>query len=615
MWHIEFYKTIHLIQYIDELCEMTDGKTLAIISVSDKTGLLPLAEGLVSAGLVLVASGGTAKAIRDHGINVHDVADITKFPEMLGGRVKTLHPAVHGGILARDSESDRKDLETHNISFVSIVVCNLYPFKKTVQQSNCSVEEAVENIDIGGVTLLRAAAKNHERVSVICDPADYDNILSELKSGGTTRERRQLLALKAFEHTTSYDESISGFMRRRFAGNGERALPLRYGTNPHQKDDAELYIVEDEMPIKVLNGSPGYINILDGLNGWQLVKELSDATKMPAAASFKHVSPAGAAIGLPLNETESACCMVSDLPIDPKKASLAAAYARARGADRMSSFGDFIALSEKCDELTAKIINREVSDGVVAPDYDPAALSLLAKKKNGNYCVLKINPNYLPSETEERTVFGLRLRQKRNNAVINAETFTNVVGKENGLNKQAIDDLIVATIALKYAQSNSVCFAHRGQVIGMGAGQQSRIHCTRLAGDKAVNWWLRQHPTVLSLPWKNAIKRSEKSNAIDVMCSGVLGSEIAVDQWQQYFNEPVEPLAEEERKQWLSQQTGVVMSSDAFLPFRDNVDCAKQFGVSYVAHPGGSVRDEEIKEACDEHGITLIHTGLRLFHH
>nr|pir hypothetical protein C55F2.1 - Caenorhabditis elegans [Caenorhabditis elegans] len=327
---------------------------------------------------------------------------------------------------------------------------------------------------------------------------------------------------KAFEHTTSYDESISGFMRRRFAGNGERALPLRYGTNPHQKDDAELYIVEDEMPIKVLNGSPGYINILDGLNGWQLVKELSDATKMPAAASFKHVSPAGAAVGLPLNETEAACCMVSDLPIDTKKPSLAAAYARARGADRMSSFGDFIALSEKCDELTAKIINREVSDGVVAPDFDPAALSLLAKKKNGNYCVLKINPNYLPSETEERTVFGLRLRQKRNNAVINAETFNNVVGSANEvsdirslqifkkhfmlsflqnfhkyncikkslfqLNKQAIDDLIVATIALKYAQSNSVCFAHRGQVIGMGAGQQSRIHCTRLAGDKAMNW-------------------------------------------------------------------------------------------------------------------------------
>ncbi|CAB3409821.1 unnamed protein product [Caenorhabditis bovis] len=293
---------------------------------------------------------------------------------------------------------------------------------------------------------------------------------------------------KAFEHTSSYDESISGFMRRRYAGNGERSIPLRYGTNPHQRDDAELYIVEDEMPIKVLNGSPGYINILDGLNGWQLVKELSDATNMPAAASFKHVSPAGAAIGVPLNTVEAACCMVADLPLDPKKPSLAAAYARARGADRMSSFGDFIALSEKCDELTAKIINREVSDGVVAPDYEPAALTILANKKSGNYCVLKINPNFLPSETEERTVFGMRLRQKRNNAVINADTFSNVVSKTNNLNKQAIDDLIVATIALKYAQSNSVCFAHRGQVIGMGAGQQSRIHCTRLAGEKASNW-------------------------------------------------------------------------------------------------------------------------------
>ncbi|KHJ89623.1 AICARFT/IMPCHase bienzyme [Oesophagostomum dentatum] len=241
-------------------------------------------------------------------------------------------------------------------------------------------------------------------------------------------------------------------------------------------------------------------------------------------------------------------------------------------------------------------MRAEVSDGVVAPGYEPAALSLLAKKKNGNYCILKINPNYIPTETEERTVFGLRLRQKRNNAIINASTFTNVVGKHNNLNKQATDDLIVATIALKYAQSNTVCFAHRGQVIGMGAGQQSRIHCTRLAGEKACNWWLRQHPLVLNLPWKPTVRRSERSNAIDVLCSGVLGDE-------------------EDRKSWLAQQTGVVMSSDAFLPFRDNIDCAKQFGVMYVAHPGGSVRDDEIIEACDEYGITIIHTGLRLFHH
>ncbi|CAI5447457.1 unnamed protein product [Caenorhabditis angaria] len=480
-----YFKVSELADFVNE---MSGEEDLAIISVSDKTGLIPLARGLSEAGLGLVASGGTAKAIREAGIEVRDVADITKFPEMLGGRVKTLHPAVHGGILARETQDDAADLQKHNISLVSVVVCNLYPFKKVTSNSAVSLTDAVENIDIGGVTLLRAAAKNHQRVTVVCDPLDYETILKELQTGGTSTERRQKLALKAFEHTTSYDESISGFMRRRFAGNGERSLPLRYGTNPHQKDDAELYIAEDEMPVKVLNGAPGYINILDGLNGWQLVKELSDATKMPAAASFKHVSPAGAAIGVPLNDAEAACCMVADLPLDTKKPTLAAAYARARGADRMSSFGDFIALSEKCDELTAKIINREVSDGVLAPDFEPAALSLLAKKKNGNYCILKINPNYLPSETEERTVFGMRLRQKRNNAVINEETFKNIVGKCQELPKQSIDDLIVATIALKYAQSNSVCFAHRGQVIGMGAGQQSRIHCTRLAGEKAASW-------------------------------------------------------------------------------------------------------------------------------
>ncbi|VDM62219.1 unnamed protein product [Angiostrongylus costaricensis] len=400
----------------------------------------------------------------------------------------------------------------------------------------------------------------------------------------------------------------------------------------------------------VLNGSPGYINILDALNGWQLVKELTDATGLPAAASFKHVSPAGAAVGLPLNDSESQSCMVSDLPLDNRRPSLAAAYARARGrkgADRMSSFGDFVALSEKCDELTAKIIHREVSDGVVAPDFDAAALSLLAKKKNGNYCILKVNPNYIPTETEERTVFGLRLRQKRNNARIDSSTFSTVVGKHNyvsdrlfekflfcqvdtlhwscqlqkrhrtlcmskaliGLSKQSTDDLIVATIALKYAQSNTVCFANRGQVIGIGAGQQSRIHCTRLAGEKACNWWLRQHPRVLALPWKATVRRAEKSNAIDVLCSGVLGNEVSLDQWQQCFTEPVSLLTP------VSKLSGVVMSSDAFLPFRDNIDCAKQFGVQFVAHPGGSVRDDDIIEACNEHGITLIHTGLRLFHH
>ncbi|CAJ0933268.1 unnamed protein product, partial [Mesorhabditis belari] len=480
---------------------------LALISVSDKTGLIELAKNLAESDFSIIASGGTAKAIREQGIDVKDVSDVTKFGEMLGGRVKTLHPAIHAGILARDTPQDRQDMQHHGFSPITIVVCNLYPFKETIKKEGCTLEDAVENIDIGGVALLRAAAKNHDRVIVLSKPGDYEKVIELIRSGGVPESTRRLLALKAFEQTSSYDESIATYMRRRFAGDGEKSIPLRYGMNPHQKNDAELFTEQDEMPLKVLNGAPGYINILDALNGWQLVKELSEATAHPAAASFKHVSPAGAAVGVPLNEGEMQACMVNDLTLDTKRPSLAAAYARAReqewpllrmdrlekltdllGADRMSSFGDFIALSEKCDELTAKIINREVSDGVVAPDYEPAALSLLAKKKNGNYTVLKINPQYVPTDLEERTVFGLRLRQKRNDAVISSETFKKVVGEVKELSKEATLDLIVATIALKYTQSNSVCFAHRGQVIGMGAGQQSRIHCTRLAGEKAANW-------------------------------------------------------------------------------------------------------------------------------
>uniref|UniRef100_A0A0N5BD17 Phosphoribosylaminoimidazolecarboxamide formyltransferase n=1 Tax=Strongyloides papillosus TaxID=174720 RepID=A0A0N5BD17_STREA len=336
---------------------------------------------------------------------------------------------------------------------------------------------------------------------------------SQGRSSSSTRlteshqtRRKNFLSRMAFEQTASYDESISGFMRRQFVGNGKRQLPLKYGTTTNQEEDSKLFAVQQDMPIKVLNGSPGYINILDGLNAWQLVSEIAYATNLPAAASFKHVSPAGAAVGYPLSDAEAQSCMVKDLNLDKVKPSLAAAYARAReqywvletkhirkihkvmGADRMSSYGDFIALSEKCDELTAKVINREVSDGVIAPDYDENALSLLAKKKNGNYTVLKIDPKYLPSEDEVRTIFGLKLKQKRNNATINSELFQNIVSENKNLPKNVIDDLIVATIAVKYTQSNCVCFAYNGQVIGIGAGQQSRIHCTRLAGEKAVNW-------------------------------------------------------------------------------------------------------------------------------
>ncbi|GMS95338.1 hypothetical protein PENTCL1PPCAC_17513 [Pristionchus entomophagus] len=417
---------------------------------------------------------------------------------------------------------------------------------------------------------------------------------------------------KAFQHTFSYDDStISGYLRKELREDAQY-LALKYGNHSRMNQSGDGILSRDEMPVKVLNGSPGYINILDALNGWQMVKELREATGLPSAASFKHVTPAGAAIGIPLSEAEAAACMVSDLSIDTKKPSLAAAYARARGADRMSSFGDMIALSDKCDEATAKIISREVSEGVVAPDYDPAALSILVKKKGGNYTVFKIDPQYLPSETEERTIFGLKLRQKRNKTTVNADTFSNVVSECKDLPKSSVNDLIVATIAIKYAQSNSVCIAHRGQVIGLGAGQQSRLHCTRLAADKAANWFLRQHPRVLSLPWRSNLKRSERATGLEMLIESGLGGE---EERDHYFTHPVSPLTLEERREWLKEHSGVVLSSDGSFPANDNMEIVTQCGVRFIAQPGGSTRDQPVIDAANQYGIALIHTGLKLFHH
>lgn len=405
---------------------------------------------------------------------------------MLSGRVKTLHPAVHGGILARDLASDEKDLADQGISKVDYVVCNLYPFKDTVAKPNVTIPEAVEEIDIGGVTLLRAAAKNHTRVTILSDPQDYPSFLSELENGDITNESRQKYALKAFSHTADYDAAISDFFRKQYAGNGAQQLTLRYGANPHQKP-ASAYVKEGKIPFTVLGGSPGYINLLDSLNAWPLVRELKQSLGLPAAASFKHVSPAGAAIGLPLDETERKVYMVDDIA-GIESSALAQAYARARGADRMSSFGDIIALSDVVDVPTAKIISREVSDGVIAAGYEPEALEILKKKKGGKYLVLQMDESYEPAQQEHRTVYGISLTQGRNDVNITPQgTFKSIIRPEGGakLPEQALQDLTVATIALKYTQSNSVCYAYRGQVVGLGAGQQSRIHCTRLAGDKA----------------------------------------------------------------------------------------------------------------------------------
>ncbi len=537
---------------------------------------------------------------------------------MLAGRVKTLHPAVHAGILARDLASDEQDLAEQNIDKVDYVICNLYPFKDTVAKINVTIPEAVEDIDIGGVTLLRAAAKNHSRVTILSDPEDYHDFLSELDKGEIVAHSRNLYAMKAFAHTASYDMAIADFFRKQYAGNGEQQLSLRYGTNPHQKP-AAAYTTEGPLPFKVRNGSPGYINLLDALNAWPLVKELSEALNYPAAASFKHVSPAGAAIGgVPLSDKERKVYMVDDIE-GLSDSLLAQAYARARGADRMSSFGDVIALSHEVDVPTAKIISKEVSDGVIAPGYSPEALEILSKKKGGKYLVLEIDRAYNPPAQETRTVYGVTLTQHRNDATISPNsTFNRILVPEDSqpLKDSALRDLTVATIALKFTQSNSVCYALNGQVIGLGAGQQSRIHCTRLAGDKADNWFMRFHDRALNIKWKKGTKRADKSNAIDMLCSGVVpASGVEREDWEKNFEEVPAIFTQEERQKHLADLSEVACSSDAFFPFTDNVYRVARSGVKYLAAPTGSQNDQPCFDAAKALGITFVEQPVRLFHH
>ncbi|CCC08485.1 hypothetical protein SMACR_05730 [Sordaria macrospora] len=594
---------------------MAAHQRIAIVSVYDKTGLLDLAKGLVQHNVRILASGGTAKMIRESGFPVEDISAITKAPEMLGGRVKTLHPAVHAGILARELASDEKDLAEQNIDKVDYVICNLYPFKDTVAKINVTVPEAVEEIDIGGVTLIRAAAKNHARVTILSDPNDYAEFLKELESGEIKDSSRQLYALKAFEHTADYDAAISDFFRKQYAGQGLQYLPLRYGANPHQKP-AAAYVKEGKLPFTVVNGAPGYINLLDALNAWPLVKELKKALGKPAAASFKHVSPAGAAIGLELTADERKVYMVDDIP-GIETSPLAQAYARARGADRMSSFGDMIALSDVVDVPTATIISKEVSDGVIAPGFEPAAIEILKKKKGGRYLVLQVDPEFEPSKSETRTVFGVTLAQGRNDVEISPETFSTIITPKDGtLPENAQRDLTIATIVAKYTQSNSVCYAARGQVVGLGAGQQSRIHCTRLAGDKADNWWLRFNPRVIGIKWKKGAKRPDKSNAIDLLVSGQLPKDGPErEQFEAFFEEVPAAFTEQEKNEWMSKLTDVCVSSDAFFPFIDNVYRAARSGVKYIAAPSGSQNDGPVFETAEKLGITFVEQNTRLFHH
>lgn len=391
-----------------------------------------------------------------------------------------------------------------------------------------------------------------------------------------------------------------------------KELELKYGCNPNQKP-SRIFMKEDkELPIKVLCGKPGYINFLDAFNGWQLVRELKKATGLPAAASFKHVSPAGAAVGLPLDETLAKIYWVEDMgELSP----LACAYARARGADRMSSFGDFISLSDVCDVDTARIVKREVSDGIIAPGYEPEALEILKEKKKGNYCVIQIDENYVPEPLERKQVFGIVFEQGRNELDINEELLANVVTENKDIPEAAKRDLMISLITLKYTQSNSVCYAKDGQAIGIGAGQQSRVHCTRLAGNKADNWFLRQAPQVLSLQFVDGIKRADRDNAIDVYIGEEYMDVLADGVWEKTFKVKPPVFTREEKRAWLDQMKGVALGSDAFFPFGDNIERAKKSGVEYIAEPGGSVRDDQVIETCDKYGMAMAFTGIRLFHH
>ena len=389
-----------------------------------------------------------------------------------------------------------------------------------------------------------------------------------------------------------------------------KEIALKYGCNPNQKP-SRIYVEDGELPVTVLNGKPGYINFLDALNSWQLVKELKEATGLPSAASFKHVSPAGAAVGLPLSETDRKIYFVDEEELSP----IACAYVRARGADRMSSYGDWAALSDVCDADTARLLKKEVSDGVIAPGFTEEALEILRQKKKGNYNVVQIDPDYVPEEIEHKQVFGITFEQGRNNIKIDESLLTNIISENKNLPKSAKRDLMIALIALKYTQSNSVAYAKDGQCIGIGAGQQSRVHCVRLAGNKADNWWLRQNPKVLALPFKQGIRRADRDNTIDVYISDEYEDLLRDGTWENFFETKPEVLTKEEKMEWLSKMNGVSLASDAFFPFGDNIERAHKSGVEFIVEPGGSIRDDNVIDTCNRYNMTLVFNGVRLFHH
>lgn len=600
-----------------------------------------------------------------------DVSDFTGSPEILNGRVKTLHPKIHGGILAvRGNETHEAEMKANDVKYIDAVVVNLYPFKETVAKGH-DFATCVENIDIGGPSMLRSSAKNHSSVLVVTSPDQYPRLIEEMKKndGKTTAVLRRQFASDAFDHSARYDATISSYFKdnvetndgssKTSDDNGQPAadmsmieaiasdaksqgltvdsrliaftlgfmasqtqtsddtvtrsyakcMELKYGCNPHQKPAALYRPIDSPLPFQVLNGKPGYINTCDATNAWQLVRELRQSLNLPAATSFKHVSPAGAAVAIPLSDT-----LKQAYEAKPGLSPVALAYVRARNADPMSSFGDFAAVSDTVDVSLAKVLKVEVSDGIIAPDYEPEALEILSKKKGGKFIVLKGDVKLDPPAQEFRELHGAVLMQKRNDALFTQKHLSEIVTKDKTLPKSSAIDLIVASITLKYTQSNSVSYAADGQVIGVGAGQQSRVDCVKLAGRKVAVWQLRQHPKVLGLPFKKGVKRQERVNARVRYIEGDM-TPIERKVWEAKFEQVPEPLTEAEKAKFLATRSGVALSSDAFFPFRDSIDHASKLGVKYVVQPGGSRQDQTVVEACDEYGMVMAFSGVRLFHH
>lgn len=591
----------------------------ALISVSDKTSIVDFCRFLASQNVHLLSTGGTAQTLREAGLDVDDVSDYTGAAECLDGRVKTLHPKIHGGLLGvRGNAKHEQEMIDQGMGKIDLTIVNLYPFAATVA-SGANWEQCIENIDIGGPSMVRSTAKNHVATTIVTSPDDYAEVLACMEQhGGTTLDLRRRLAAKAFALTAAYDSAIATYFAQQLGTAApvvtkvyQPEYPLKYGCNPQQQPAGILSRAGAQLPFEVLNGVPGYINLLDAANAWQLVQELRAATGLAAAASFKHVSPAGAAVAVPLSKVECQAYEVDDAStLTPS----ALAYLRARNADPMCSFGDFAALSDEVDEATANILKREVSDGIIAPGYTEQALKILKAKKGGKFIILQATPDYDAGEIEYREVYGMCFSQKRNTVVIDKSHMTKIVTKQATLDDAALRDLIVASICIKYTQSNSVGFSKSGMMVGVGAGQQSRVDCVKLAGRKVATWYLRQHPKVLGLPFKRGVKRQDRVNARVRYIEGDFTPEEKV-RWEAQFTTAPEPLTEAEKEAFLATSTGVAISSDAFFPFRDSIDHASKLGVSYVAQPGGSVQDAQVTEACDEYGMAMVFTGVRLFHH